>query len=222
MSACSPQGDSKVDTAPYNPYDRSSSLATVSNRSRSNHLHLVSSSTDSTASNRLNPLYLVPSGTGSKDSKESSQAIASTEPHKNEYIYPQIEYIFGEAKNEYFEDGMESRFSRKLISLIRKYKQDAIEAITCLIVYEKVNSEVAGEALRWIGRMEHAESYMFRRWLLERSITLSSIYVKEGAILGIASMDDKHAIKYLQKAIEIESCNELKADMQQVLEQLES
>ena len=51
--------------------------------------------------------------------------------------------------------------------------------------------------------MQHPESYMFRRWLLERSITLSSPYVKEGALLGIASMDDKHAIKYLQKAITI-------------------
>jgi hypothetical protein len=213
------QGGSKVDTALCNPYDRNNSLSIASNRSRSNHLQLVSSSTDSTASNRSNPLYLVSSST---DSKESSQAITSTESHKNEYIYPQIEYIFGEAKNEYFEDGMESRFSRKLISLIRKYKQDAIEAITCLIVYEKVNPEVASEALRWIGRMEHPESYMFRRWLLERSITLSSPYVKEGALLGIASMDDKHAIKYLQKAIETESCNELKADMKQVLEQLES
>jgi hypothetical protein len=218
MNAYSQCG-SKVDTAPNNSYDRNSSFSTASNCSRSNHLRLVSVSTDATASNRSNPLYLVSSST---DSKELSQAITSTESHKNEYIYPQIEYIFGDAKKEYFEDGMESKFSQKLISLIRKYKHDAIEAITCLIVYEKVNPEVAGEALRWIGRMQHPESYMFRRWLLERSITLSSPYVKEGALLGIASMDDKHAIKYLQKAIEIESCNELKADMKQVLEQLEN
>ena len=218
MNASS-QGGSKVDTALSNTYDRNNSLLTPSSRSRSNHLYLVSSSTDSTASNRSNPSHLFSSST---DSKGSSQAITSTESRKNEYIYPQIEYIFGEAKKEYFEDGMESKFSQKLVSFIRKYKQDAIEAITCLIVYEKVNSEVAGEALRWIGRMEHPESYVFRRWLLERSITLSSNYVKEGALLGIASMDDKHAIKYLQKAMEIESCNEFKSDMKQVLEMLES
>ena len=194
--------DGKVDTSLSSPYHRGYSPRIFS-----------------TASNRSNPLYLVSSVT---ESKEAPQAITSTESRKNKYVYPQIESIFWEAKGECFEDGMESKFSRKLISFIRRYKKDAIEAITCLIVYEKVNPEVAGEALRWIGRMEHPESYEFRRWLLERSITLSSISVKEGAILGIASMDDKHAITYLQKTIETESCNELKADMKQVLEQLES
>lgn len=89
-------------------------------------------------------------------------------------------------------------------------------------MYERVAPEVGGEALRWLGRIDHAESYEYRRWLLERSLSLSSTRVRDGAILGLASMDDKHAIPYLKRAIEEEQCSELKADMESVLEQLES
>ena len=174
----------------------------------------------STATNQSTPLYQISSST---EPKEIERSIISTEDHqRKEYIYSQIESIFWEAKRENFEDGMESKFSQNLLSFIRKYSQDAIESITSLIVYEKVNPEVAGEALRWIGRIEHPDSYGFRRWLLERSIILPSARVRDGALLGIASMDDKHAIKYLKDAIDKEKCNDLKEDMIQVLEQLES
>ncbi|HEY9669794.1 MAG TPA: HEAT repeat domain-containing protein [Coleofasciculaceae cyanobacterium] len=148
---------------------------------------------------------------------------ASTELHETlNSLYSKIEAIFWAAKGEFFEDGMESELSRQLNSVVKEYSNEAIEAITCLIVYEKVNPEVAGEALRWLGRIEHPETYEYRRWLLERSLTLNSTRVRDGAILGLASMDDKHAIPYLKQAIEREQCAELKVDMEQVLEQLES
>jgi hypothetical protein len=147
---------------------------------------------------------------------------ASTEFYEpSDALYSKTEAIFWTAKGEVFEDGMESAFSRKLNYFVKKYSEDALEAITCLIVYEKVDSEIAGEALRWLGRVDHTESYEYRRWLLERSLSLSSTRVRDGAILGLASMDDKHAIPYLRIAIEKEQFSELKADMELVLEQLE-
>lgn len=136
-------------------------------------------------------------------------------------LYSKIEAIFWTAKGEFFEDGMESTFSKQLDSFVKEFGNNALEAITCLIVYERVDPEVAGEALRWLGRIDYAESYEYRRWLLERSLSLSSTRVRDGAILGLASMDDKHAIPYLKCAIEKEQCSELKADMESVLEQLE-
>ncbi|MEL6927131.1 MAG: HEAT repeat domain-containing protein [Cyanobacteria bacterium J06600_6] len=136
-------------------------------------------------------------------------------------LYQEIESIFWSAREEFFEDGMESEFSNKLCSTILKYGSDAIEVITLLIVYGKVCPEVASESLRWLGRIEQPESYEFRRWLLERSLTLSSGIARDGAILGLASMDDKHSIPYLKEAIKDEPSAELKQDMEQVLEQLE-
>jgi hypothetical protein len=148
---------------------------------------------------------------------------SSTELYElSDALYSKIETIFWTAKGEVFEDGMESAFSQQLISFVKRYGNNVLESITCLIVYESVDPEVSGEALRWLGRIEHAESYKYRCWLLERSLSLSSTRVRDGAILGLASMDDKHAIPYLKLAIGKEQCFELKADMELVLEQLES
>jgi len=148
---------------------------------------------------------------------------ASTELcEPSEALYSKIETVFWTAKGEFFEDGMESTFSHQLNYSVKRYGGDALEVITCLIVYEKVDPEVAGEALRWLGRINHAETYEYRRWLLERSLSLSSTRVRDGAILGLASMDDKHAVPYLKFAVEKEQCFELREDMELVLKQLES
>lgn len=158
-----------------------------------------------------------------RPSQRQKPVGASTELYEHsDALYSKIEAIFWSAKGEFFEDGMESTFSQQLNSSVKRYGNEALEAIICLIVYERVDPEVGGEALRWLGRIDHVESYGNRRWLLEKSLSLSSTRVRDGAILGLASMDDKHAIPYLKHAIEEEQCSELKADMKSVLEQLES
>ena len=166
-----------------------------------------------------------------KDSKIKQNKLAypkfvdnSTEyEYENIYvgnIYSEIEALFIAGKQEYFEDGVESKFSRGLVSCIQKYGDKAIEAITCVILYERVNPEVASEALRWLGEINHPESYKFRLWLLERSLSISSSKVRDGAILGLSYLNDPHAIHYLEQAIEQEKIIELRDDMKQVLSQL--
>ncbi|MGB0383434.1 MAG: HEAT repeat domain-containing protein [Ardenticatenaceae bacterium] len=148
---------------------------------------------------------------------------ATTMPRKaaqNIKLSKRIRALFAAAKEEVFEDGYESQFSRQLISLVERYGEQAIEPIIRLIVNEQVNPEVAAEALRWLGEIEEPLSRSSRRWLLERTLYSSSSRVRDGAILGLASLDDPHAIPYLRQAIEQESCPELREDMEQVLEQL--
>lgn len=180
----------------------------------------------------INQRYLLPSNSSStRDTKAEPKKLLGQEQWVNstvnhsyaqEDIYQKIEAIFEAGKEENFEDGMESEFSRKLISFIKKYGDKALEAITSLIVYEKVNAEVATEALRWLGDLEHTPSYSFRLWLLERSLRSSKARIRDGAILGLSSLNDPHAISYLKLAIEQEMCTELRKDMEQVLAQLES
>ena len=97
-----------------------------------------------------------------------------------------------------------------------------MEVLAYLIVYEKVNAEIASEALRWLGRMDHPVSYHYRLWLLERGLRCSSAIVRDGATLGLASLDDHHAVTYLKQTIQREPCEELRKDMGQVLIQLEN
>jgi hypothetical protein len=136
-------------------------------------------------------------------------------------LYEEVEALFESGKEENFEDGMESDFSKNLISVVKKYGNYALEIIGCLIVYEKVNAEVAGEALRWLGQLDHPETHRFRLWLLERSLSLSKAQIRDGASLGLSFLDDPHAITYLKSAIQKEEFKELRNDMKQVLDQLE-
>jgi hypothetical protein len=130
--------------------------------------------------------------------------------------------LFEAAKGEIFEDGIESRFSKELNRVIKTFGNDAVKLITNLIVSEYANPEVASEALRWIGRMNHPESYSNRLWLLESCLNSSSSRIRDGAILGLASMDDPNAIPYIKNAMKREYIIELKHDMKQVIDQLEN
>ena len=149
---------------------------------------------------------------------ESSTIKQDYSKELSEEIYS----LFKASDEQNFEDGMETEFSKKLICLIKEYADEAIEIITGIIIYERVNSEVATEALRWLGNIDHAPSYRFRLWLLERSLSCSKARIRDGAILGLSSLNDPHAISYLKLAIEQEKCTELRKDMEQVLAQLES
>lgn len=143
-------------------------------------------------------------------------------PEEPEYLDLEIRRLFWQAREQVFEDGMESEFSKELISLVRRYGNAAMEVLTHLIVNGKVNAEAASEALRWLGRMDHPASYRYRLWLLERSLLSSAARIRDGASLGLASLDDPHAIPHLKKAIGQEQYAELREDMEQVLAQLET
>ncbi|MCX5826295.1 MAG: HEAT repeat domain-containing protein [Deltaproteobacteria bacterium] len=130
--------------------------------------------------------------------------------------------LFEAANDEIFEDGIESRFSKDLIKLIITFGNDAVTFITDSIISGHANPEVASEALRWIGRMNHPQSYSNRLWLLESCLNCASSKMRDGAILGLASMDNPNAIPYIKNAMEREYLVELKQDMQQVIDQLEN
>jgi hypothetical protein len=135
-------------------------------------------------------------------------------------LYKEFRTLFAAGREEFFEDGMESNFSRRLIALVDEYGNDAVDVLKDLIIGEQVNPEVASEALRWVGQIENPTSRLQRRRLLEQSLYHSSPNVRDGALLGLASMDDSKAISSLRRAIEQETVEELRQDMEQVIEQL--
>lgn len=146
---------------------------------------------------------------------------SDTSPHLTpQQLDRKVERIFRAAEDLHFEDGMDSPFSRDLVTLVTSQGRSAYELLTYWIVLEKASPEVATEALRWLGAMEDEPSYHFRRWLLERSLRLSSPTVRDGAGLGLAAMDDPHAIPHLREAIAPETCQELRELLEQVLTQL--
>jgi len=135
-------------------------------------------------------------------------------------LFKQANLIFTKAKEEIFEDGMESVFSRNLSNFVKSYSHSAMEAIISVVLSNQTNAEVASEALRILGRLNHKSTYRERLWLLERGLYSDSARVRDGAILGLAFLDDPLAIAPLKSAIEREKIQELLQDMKQVLAQL--
>ena len=134
----------------------------------------------------------------------------------------QASSIFVNGKEEIFEDGMESDFSQGLAEFMVSYGRSAMETIIPIILSEYTNTEVVSEALRVIGRINHETTYRDRLWLLERGLYSSSARVRDGAVLGLAFLNDSLAIAPLKSAIERERISELRRDMEQVLTQLQS
>lgn len=133
----------------------------------------------------------------------------------------QFQRLFAAAREERFEDGMESNFSHHLLALLEKYGASAYDALGSLILESSVNMEAAAEACRWLGRLEDPKNHTTRRTWLESILQGGhSARVRDGAALGLASMDDPASIPAFQQAIEREVNTELRHDLQQVLDQL--
>ncbi|MBT9160158.1 MAG: hypothetical protein DDT26_01431 [Dehalococcoidia bacterium] len=156
-----------------------------------------------------------------EESAEGSVNLTTELKHPGD-INQLVDAAFKEAIEQDFEDGMESEFSRRLPSLLRNYGIFAVQEIAHVITRGRVNSEVASEALRWLGRMDDPATHSSRLWLLEKSLASTSAQVRDGAALGLASMDDPDAIPSVKRAIERENYIELRKDMKQVLEDLEA
>ncbi|MCI0490486.1 MAG: response regulator [Blastocatellia bacterium] len=137
-------------------------------------------------------------------------------------VEQKIKALFQMAKEENFEEGIESEFSNGLVSIINKYGAQVINILSHLILSKGVNEEIASEALRWLGRLDHSESYYERLWLLEEALINPSARIRDAASVGLATLGDPHATPYLEQAIQKETCAELREDMQQILESLES
>jgi hypothetical protein len=139
-------------------------------------------------------------------------------------LYEEFQTLLSAADAEKFEDGKESVFSKRLVSLVKKYGAVGVEVIKNIIFYEnkEINVALVAEAFRWLGNIDHPPSHAARLDLLELSLSFATSRLRDGAILGLSYLNDPHAIFYLKRAITSETSNELRKDRKQVLAQLKS
>jgi len=131
--------------------------------------------------------------------------------------------LFAMGKEETFEDGMESRFSERLIFMLEYYGPIALSILKDVIFFhENTNVEVAAEALIWLSE---ADDFLCSREnrlkILHAAIFTDSSRIRDAAIIGIAAMDSPDSIEHVVLGILWESIPELKEDMMQVFVQLE-
>lgn len=117
-------------------------------------------------------------------------------------IEARISELFAVASEVPFEDGIENDFSRQLELLVTTHGEPALVAIQERISNAQTNDSVVSEALRCLGRIDHAVTSPVRRAILEEALLHPSFCARNGAIFGLAAMDDPRAIS---EAIQAES-----------------
>jgi hypothetical protein len=132
----------------------------------------------------------------------------------------QIERLFNEGSSEFFQDGVDSNFSRSLLRLLKADSVETVNAIAEYLIQGEPKEEVASEALTSISEFENQETLTHRWDILRRSLASSSAIVRDGAILGFANLDHASALPELRKAREKEPLVELRRLLDRVIEQL--
>jgi len=140
----------------------------------------------------------------------------------NPKLLKRVRRLFDEGAHEFFEDGIESRFSRSLMLLLKQDGKDALSAIAEYLGSGNARANVAAETLRWLGDIGDRETLTARWQILKRSLSDKSPTVRDGAILGFANLNDPRAIQALTDAKTNEPITELRKLIDQVLEQLQN
>lgn len=137
-------------------------------------------------------------------------------------IQETLHRLFGAVEEENFEGGVQNELVKHLDDLLAEHGVDLIDGLERFIVFEQLNEETAAEVLRWIGRLPHGPTVNARLDLLVEGLQNSSARVRDAAAVAMAALDDPKAIPYVRDAIEAETCSELREDMKQILDQLET
>lgn len=136
-------------------------------------------------------------------------------------LLQEVTQLFEEGASEIYHDGMYSKFSRGLLALLAQYGKLAVRAIAEYLLSEKAKPSVASEAARWLAEDRDVTTYLERWTILRKLLCNSSPVVRDGAILGFATLDDGRARDVLLKARQSEDVDDLRRLLDQVLNQLE-
>ena len=148
--------------------------------------------------------------------------VGETDLKQESEITAEIRNLFSLATFIALEPGMTNSFSEGLEEVIEKYGEPALREIQDLILNEETKSAIAMEALQYIGRTDSETWKNERRKILENCLLNSdSAWARDGAGLGLASLDDPRSIPVLQAAISKETSKALKQDLYLVLDQLQ-
>ena len=124
------------------------------------------------------------------------------------------------AAEEWFEDGIESVFSRTLSTLLYVYGDSVVAAVETFLNSPSANIEVAVEAVEWLGEANHPASHTYRKSLLEKLVLKSSsTRLRHGAAAGLAAMNDASSTPALLEAYGRETNQMLRRFLELVLAQ---
>lgn len=163
---------------------------------------------------------------GFTNSWEGIDSVFSEYPYsfgKSE-ITKSIREIIVEANNENFTNGIESNLIAGIDSLVQMHGNAVLE-----IIYDHTQNsgeiffsvDVLVEIVQYLGKCDNASSESYRFLLLTRYLKHYSTLVRDAALIGLSYFDTPNVIPVLLSAIKVEKIQELKEDMESLLEDFE-
>ena len=139
-----------------------------------------------------------------------------------ELVNGEVRRLFSQAAYMDLEPGMDNSFSIGLEQVVEKYGNEALDVVIQIILSAETSSSIAMEALKYIGDSDSSKWHDERRLVLEECLLKSrSAWVRDGAGLGLSSLDDPRSLPAVKLAFSQESSSALKEDLLLVLDQLE-
>ena len=140
-----------------------------------------------------------------------------------EFVGPRLERevvdLLWSSRGARFEEGMESNMSRALVALLDSEGKSVLLALARAIT--KADANVVAEILRTVARLEGPRFADERRWLLEAGLSFKSPLVRDVAVSSLATVGDRRSIPALRRAIAQERIAALRADMEELVRDLE-
>lgn len=126
------------------------------------------------------------------------------------------------AKDEIFEDGVESAFTKGLRSFLDTYSMVAVSAIGNAKVAGKIPDSIAAEMARFLGDVDHSATRAQRFQLLSRWLSDQSVIVRDGAAIGLGYFGGHVALDRLRVAYDDEQVAIMRDDLRDLIEALAS
>ena len=138
----------------------------------------------------------------------------------NNAVLDMIESLFDDAKREIFADGMDSTYTNKLRYIITHYGNISIGSLEQSLLSDNSNIEIIEESLRLVGNIDDDITYNCRLEFLKHMLKSSNVRIRDAALIGLEAMDDPSAIDNIEKAIDCEKSQIVKANLEMTLKQL--
>ena len=154
--------------------------------------------------------------------RDEIAAESSTELFEvNPILLRQVRELFEQGASEFFQDGMHSIFSQRLIEMLARYGRVALRAVAEYMFSGRAKPQVASEAVRWLADFKDPATFHERWVVLQRTLRDKSAQVRDETILGFATIDDPRAAKVLREARDSEQVQQLRLLIDQVIAQLQ-
>lgn len=151
---------------------------------------------------------------------EGSTGLVQDSPQAEEAIRDHLDRLIALSVGEVFFDGMESRLSFGLKHLLGVGGVVTVKVIRSLLNSERLSAEEVGEILRVLGDFEDSATHGSRLSVLLDCLRSKNSRVRDAASIGIASLDDPTALQEVEAAVKNETLDELRHDLQMVVDQL--